>query len=72
MNSSYRCGHCGNKTRFDVYETVRRRVFLHASLGGEVTIEDEEVLDREVERVVCRWCEHSDQIEEQTVQPDDR
>lgn len=72
MTISYRCGHCGNKTRFDVYETVRRRVFLHASLGGEGTIEEEEILERSVERVVCRWCDQSDLIEEQTSQADER
>ena len=53
---SYRCDACGNKTRFDVFETKRVRGFHHFTLGGEVTIEEEEVLDREVERVVCRWC----------------
>jgi hypothetical protein len=72
MTTSYRCGHCGNKTRFDVFETVRRRIFLHTSLGGEARVEEEEVLDRSVERVVCRWCEQSDQIEEHAVQPDER
>lgn len=61
--TSYRCAHCGNKTRFDVYDTVRRRRFEHASLGGDVEIEEEEVLDRTVERVVCRWCERDDAVE---------
>ncbi len=66
MTTRYRCTHCGNKTRFDVYETVRRRRFHHYSLGGELTVEEEEVLERTVERVVCRWCERSDAIEELT------
>jgi hypothetical protein len=60
----YRCAHCGNKTRFDVYETVRRRRFEHFTLGGDVEVEDEEILERTVERVVCRWCERSDRIEQ--------
>lgn len=64
----YRCEMCGNKTRFDVYDTVRRRRFEHADLGGGVTIEDEEIIERTVERVVCRWCESSDAVVE--VQPD--
>lgn len=54
---SYRCDQCGNKTRFDVYEEIRRRRFEHFSLSGEMTIEEEEILDRSVERVVCRWCD---------------
>jgi transposase len=59
----YRCGGCGNRTRFDVYETVRRRRYHHYSLGGDLDIEEDEVLDRSVERVVCRWCGRSDRIE---------
>lgn len=61
--TTYRCTHCGNKTRFDVYDVVRRRRFEHATLGGEVEVEDEEILSREVERVVCRWCERDDVVE---------
>ncbi len=66
--STYRCAACGNKTRFDVYDTVRRRRYEHADLGGEVSIEEEEVLDRRVDRVVCRWCERSDVVEERQVE----
>lgn len=66
---SYRCDACGNKTRFDVFETKKVREFRHFTLGGEVTIEEEEVLERDVERVVCRWCGSADQIvEEQSAQ----
>lgn len=61
---AYRCAACGNKTRFDVYDTVRRRRYEHADLGGEVRVEEEEILERSVERVVCRWCERSDAVEE--------
>jgi transposase len=52
----YRCESCGNKTRFDVIENKRVRAFHHFTLGGEVTIEEEEVLEHTVESVVCRWC----------------
>jgi hypothetical protein len=62
---SYRCDACGNKTRFDVFETKRVRAFHHFTLGGESTIDEEEVLDRSVEKVVCRWCGSSDQIVEE-------
>ena len=59
----YRCAACGNKTRFDVYDTVRRRRFEHADLSGEVTVDEEEILERTIERIVCRWCDRSDAIE---------
>jgi transposase len=59
-----RCGGCGNKTRFDVLETKRVRSFHHYTLGGELTIEDEELIDRTVEQIVCRWCGRSDAIEQ--------
>ena len=66
---SYRCTHCGNRTRFDVYERVRRRRFEHFTLGGEASVDEEEVLEREVERIVCRWCERADGVVED--QPSD-
>ena len=52
----YRCTACGNLTRFDVVTTRRTRAFHHYTVGGELTIEDEDVLDERVESVVCRWC----------------
>jgi DNA-directed RNA polymerase subunit RPC12/RpoP len=61
--TAYRCAACGNKTRFDVVEAKRVRSFLHFTLGGDVTIEDEEVLERTVEKVVCRWCGSAAAIE---------
>ncbi len=63
MTETYRCSLCGNRTRFDVYERIRRRRFAHFTLGGEVEYEEEAILDCEVERVVCRWCDRSDGIE---------
>jgi hypothetical protein len=68
VTETYRCSLCGNRTRFDVYEQIRRRRYAHFSLGGEVEYEDEDVLDRQLEKVVCRWCDRSDGIE---VQPPD-
>ena len=35
------------------------------TLAGDVTIEEEEVIERTVERVVCRWCGSADQIVEE-------
>jgi len=58
------CNGCGNKTRFDVYETKRVRTFHHFSLGGEDVVEEEEVFATTVEKIVCRWCGASDQVVE--------
>jgi len=55
----YRCSACGNVTRFDVVATRRTRSFHHYSIGGDLEIEDEEVLDEQIERVTCRWCNAS-------------
>ncbi len=52
----YRCNSCGNLTRFDVTTTRRTRAFHHYSVGGELELEDVEVLDEVVEEVSCRWC----------------
>lgn len=52
----YRCAACGNLTRFDVTVTRRTRAFHHYSLGGDMAVEDEEVLAETVEEVACRWC----------------
>jgi hypothetical protein len=60
----FRCAQCGNLTRFDVVETRRTRSFHHFTLGGEVQIEEEEVLSSEREGVTCRWCGSSEAIEE--------
>lgn len=54
--TSFRCSNCGNKTRFDVIESKRVRAFFHYTLGGKLSVEDEEVLDSSIEKVVCRWC----------------
>lgn len=60
----FRCANCGNLTRFDVYENRRTRSYQHFTLGGDVTIDEEEVLEARRERVVCRWCGSADSIEE--------
>jgi transposase len=61
----YRCRSCGNLTRFDVVATRRTSAFHHYSVGGELTVEEEELLEERVERVTCRWCGASgDNIEQ--------
>lgn len=52
----YRCAACGNLTRFDVVATRRTRAFHHYTVGGELTVEDEALLDQQVESITCRWC----------------
>ena len=52
----WRCGHCGNLTRFDVTTTRKVRSFHHYTVGGELTVEDTEVLEETIDEVLCRWC----------------
>jgi hypothetical protein len=58
----YRCDGCGNVTRFDVVATERTRRFHHFDLGGAGVVDDEEVLQRAIESVTCRWCGRDDAI----------
>ena len=52
----YRCNTCGNLTRFDVTVTSTVRAFHHYSVGGELAVEEPEVLSESVDEVLCRWC----------------
>ncbi len=61
--SRYRCTACGNITRFDVVSDRRAKAFHHYSVGGELTVEDVEVLSESVIEVSCRWCGHGRSIE---------
>ncbi|HEX6420002.1 MAG TPA: hypothetical protein VFZ77_15990 [Acidimicrobiales bacterium] len=56
MATRYRCSACGNLTRFDVVTSRRTRAYHHFTVGGELRVEDETVLDQRVEAVTCRWC----------------
>ena len=62
-NARYRCAACGNLTRFDVTVTRRTKEFHHFSVGGSLTVEDEEVLSHVVEDVSCRRCGHGRAVE---------
>jgi hypothetical protein len=66
-NQRFRCTACGNLTRFDVVVTRRTRAFHHYTVGGELSVEDEEVLAEEVESVACRWCGTGDHVESDLV-----
>jgi hypothetical protein len=59
----YRCGACGNLTRFDVTTTRTIRAFHHYSVGGALTVEEESVLEEHVDQVSCRWCGHGREVE---------
>jgi hypothetical protein len=56
MSDRFRCAGCGNVTRFDVVATRRAREFHHFSIGGDLCVEDSEVLEERIESVTCRWC----------------
>jgi hypothetical protein len=59
----YRCAACGNLTRFDVVTSRRTKAFHHYSVGGELTVEDVDVLSESVDEVSCRWCGNGKAIE---------
>lgn len=59
----WRCGGCGNLTRFDVTRTRRTTEFWHVDLSGDAQVEQTEVKDEQVESVTCRWCGRSDVVE---------
>jgi len=59
----YRCAACGNLTRFTVVTARRTSAFHHFSVGGDLSIEDVEVLDESVEDVTCRWCGNGNSVE---------
>ncbi len=60
---TYRCGQCGNKTRFTVKVTRTVEYYHHQTLGGEMNPEEVEVLREIVDKVVCRICGLTDRIE---------
>ncbi len=38
-------------------ESRRTRSYYHFSIGGELSIEESEDLERAIEKVTCRWCQ---------------
>jgi len=59
----WRCGGCGNLTRFDLTRSRRTTEYWHFDLAGDPVVEETEVLGESVESVTCRWCGRSDAIE---------
>ena len=70
----WRCGGCGNLTRFDVARVRRTAEFWHFDLAGDHRVEETVVRDDTVESVACRWCGRADAVElvaRADVTPDD-
>jgi ribosomal protein S27E len=59
----WRCGGCGNLTRFDVTRTRRTTEFWHFDLAGDHTVEETTLRSESLESVACRWCGRMDVIE---------
>ncbi len=70
----YRCDACGNLTRFDVTISQTTKSFHHYTVGGDLVIEDTEIVARRVDEVVCRWCGHGrsvvDITDDEPTEPD--
>ena len=62
-NTRWRCGGCGNLTRFDVRRTRRTTEFWHFDLAGAHQVEETTTESEALESVTCRWCGRSDAIE---------
>jgi hypothetical protein len=56
VSTRFRCTGCGNITRFDVIVTRRTHEFHHFSVGGELSVDETELLEEQIESVTCRWC----------------
>lgn len=59
----WRCGGCGNMTRFDVVREARTQEFWHLDLSGAVTVEDTDVVTERIVSIACRWCGRDDTVE---------
>jgi hypothetical protein len=59
----FRCGACGNLTRFDVETVERVRRYWHVDLSGTGRAEEETRLEVTVETVTCRWCGSTDHVQ---------
>ncbi len=42
------------------------RSFYHFTVGGELSIEEPDVIAKTVDSVTCRWCGHGRNVEEVT------
>ena len=63
-NTRWRCGGCGNLTRFNVTRTSGTTQYWHFDLAGEHTVEESTTQQETVDQVSCRWCGRADAIRE--------
>lgn len=68
----YRCGACGNLTRFEVVMSRRTRETHHVGLDGIPVIGGAELLADSAEEVVCAWCGDAGQVAPMTSIDGDR
>jgi hypothetical protein len=64
----YRCDACGNLTRFDVTTSETTKAFHHYTVGGELEVEETQVIAHHVDAVACRWCGHGNSVVEITAE----
>ena len=62
-STRWRCGGCGNLTRFDVVRTRRTTEFWHFDLSGEHRGEDSTTDRQDLVSGTCRWCGRADAVE---------
>jgi RNase P subunit RPR2 len=62
-HTRWRCGACGNLTRFDVVVARRTTEYWHFDLAGDHRVEESRTEHEEVSAVTCRWCGRSDAVE---------
>ncbi len=62
-HTRWRCGACGNLTRFDVTVARRTTEYWHFDLAGDHRVEESRSEHEEVSAVTCRWCGRSDAVE---------
>jgi RNase P subunit RPR2 len=62
-HTRWRCGSCGNLTRFDVIRTRRTTEFWHFDLAGEHRVEESTTDEEHLFAVTCRWCGRADAVE---------
>jgi ribosomal protein S27E len=65
----YRCAGCGNLTRFDVAVEERVTRYWHVAVSGAGAVEQQQVHDRRVTAVTCRWCGPAGRIDVEPVPP---
>lgn len=56
----YRCGKCGNQTRFDVSIDVKIRYYHHQGVGVGLTFEEVSAAPTGDVHISCRGCDNTD------------